>query len=155
MIPRPPAQPHRLRSREHRTVPSPRAPESRAWDVRPSPSGAVVTTSGRPLAEGRVEDAGDRVVVHFWTSPGLPPQLRVRLVGLTFGHPALRPRRPVLVCVPAGDSEVLTEARAHLAGARSRIAGATCLVEGQLGSTTRTSSTGRRPLATPGSAVVG
>lgn len=159
-------------SRARRTVPAPRSPVDSPWELRPVAGGAVVSASGRPFAHGRVEDTGDRVVVEFWTSPGVPQDLRVRLARLTFRDTALRARRPVLVCLPAGDSVLLTEVRTHLAGACSRVAGATCLVEGrvgegpagdqlgppaadQFGSTTRTSVTGRRPLVTPGSATVG
>ena len=136
---------HALRSQ--RAVPRPRYPEGGGWDVRASPTGAVVTTAGRPLAEGRVEDAGDRVVVQFWTSSGLPQQLRVRLAAVTFRHPALRPRRSVLVCMPAGEAEVLTEARSHLTGSHSHLAGATCLLEGVVESGLLTDEAARRTRA--------
>lgn len=138
-------------------------PAATAWVTRAGPTGAVVTSSGRALAEGSVEDSGDRVVVQFWTSPGVPPHVRARLVALTFRHVALWPGRPVLVCVPAGDSEVLVRARDHVALAHTRAAGATCLVHGvvegavsgapapRARGTRRTPVPGRRPLA--GSAV--
>jgi hypothetical protein len=55
-----------------------------------------------------------------------------RLVGEAFAHPAVRPERPILVTLPRGDSAVLEQVHAHLHGARSRVAGVTCLVEGRV-----------------------
>jgi hypothetical protein len=99
--------------------------------VLTSAAGVAVTTTGGLVAEARVIDQGQRVVLEFWTSsPGLPHELRTELVGRAFAHPALRLRRPVLICAPTGDSEVLTAVRRHVTLTRSHVAGATCLIEG-------------------------
>lgn len=104
------------------------------WEVLTSAGGVAVTTPGGLVAGARVETQGQRVVLEFWTSTaGLPQQLRRDLVGSAFGHPAVRPRTPVLVCAPTGDSEVLSAVRRHVAVTGSRVAGATCLVEGAVG----------------------
>jgi hypothetical protein len=79
----------------------------------------------------QVRDRDHRLMLEFWTaSPALPVELRRELVRQAFTHPAVRPGREVLACTPTGDSEVLTAVRDRVSGARSRVAGATCLVEG-------------------------
>jgi hypothetical protein len=107
--------------------------DGRRWDVVTSAGGTEVSCPGGVVAGAQVQDDDERVVVAFWTSPALPREVRARLVGLTFAHPAIRPRRPVLLCVPAGDSEVLVHARGRLDEPRSHLAGATCLIEGRAG----------------------
>jgi hypothetical protein len=99
--------------------------------VLTSATGVAVTTPGGLVAGARIDAEGSRVVLEFWTSTtGLPQQLRSDLVGSAFGHPAVRPRRPVLVCAPTGDSEVLSAVRGHVTVTGSHVAGATCLIEG-------------------------
>jgi hypothetical protein len=53
-------------------------------------------------------------------------------VGEAFAHPAVRAQRPILVTLPRGDSAVLHEVEAHVAGAQARVAGVTCLIEGRV-----------------------
>lgn len=110
-----------------------RSADGRRWDVVSCARETVATTASGTVAGATIEDAGDRVVVAFWTSPALPHELRAQLVETTFAHPAIRGQRPVLLSIPVNDSEVLVEARHHLDGARSRVAGSTCLVEGRVG----------------------
>lgn len=85
----------------------------------------------RRLAEAQVSERDGTVVIEFWVDVARGPvQLRRLLVAETFGHPAVRARRPVLVSVPLGDSALLGEVGARLAMARTRACGSTCLIEG-------------------------
>lgn len=105
----------------------------RPWELVASGAGvAVVGESGR-VAEAQVADEPGRVVVDVrsWLH-GLPPELGARLVAQAFAHPAVSAHRPVLVILPRGESAVLEEVRCHVSGARVRVAGVTCLVEGRV-----------------------
>jgi hypothetical protein len=110
-----------------------RAGDGRAWELLTSRSGVEVLTEAGRLAEAQVAEEVDRVVVDIraWLR-GLPPDVGARLVGQAFAHPAVRADRPVLVILPRGESAVLEEVQSHVAGARSRVAGVTCLVEGRV-----------------------
>jgi hypothetical protein len=107
--------------------------DGRHWELLTSRTGvAVVGESGR-LAEAEVAEESDRVVLDIRPELlGLPADVVARLVGEAFAHPAVRAQRPILVTLPRGDSAVLEEVQAHLEGARSRVAGVTCLVEGRV-----------------------
>ena len=115
-----------------------RARDGRSWELLTSRSGVAVMGEVGRLAEVQVAEERDRVVLDIWAeAPGLPDDLGVRLVGQAFAHPALWAERPILVTLPRGESAVLEEVRAHLDGARSRVAGVTCLVEGTVRPATR------------------
>jgi hypothetical protein len=81
-----------------------------------------------------VSERDEQVVVEFWADgPDLPAELGIQLVSHAFSLPALRPHRPVLVCVPQYNGAVLAEARRRVDGAWTRTAGVTCLLEGRIG----------------------
>lgn len=109
-----------------------RSTDGRHWQVLSCARRTVATTTHGAVAGATIDDAGDRVVVEFWSSPALPHELRALLVDTTFAHPAISGQRPVLLCVPVNDSEVLTEARNHLDDPHSHVAGSTCLIEGRV-----------------------
>src|SRR5215212_915215 len=115
--------PRRLRGRDG---------DGHSWELLTSRTGiAVMGATGR-LAEAEVAEEPDRVVLDIRAElPGLPPEIVARLVGQAFAHPAVRAERPILFTLPRGESAVLEEVQAHLHGARSRVAGVTCLVEGR------------------------
>ena len=80
-----------------------------------------------------MSERNGQVVVEFWVEgPGLPAELSAQLVTQAFGLPAVRPHRPVLVCVPRHDGAVLAEARRRVVNASTRAAGVTCLLEGRV-----------------------
>ena len=115
-----------------------RAGDGRSWELLTSRTGVAVVGEAGRLAEVRVGDEGERVVVDFRASlSGLPADIGARLVGEAFAHPAVRADRPILVSLPRGESTVLEEVRTRLVGARSRVAGVTCLVEGTVRATGR------------------
>ena len=98
---------------------------------------------GGSVAEARVSERDEQVVIEFWTDePGLPAELGDQLVARAFALPAVRMHRPVLVCIPQRSCGLLARARRHVQDARTRAAGVTCLLEGQVGG---------QPSATPGS----
>jgi hypothetical protein len=68
----------------------------------------------------------------FWADERLPRELHTRLTRSAFQHPALRRHRAVTVALPHRETDVLLEARRHLADASTRVAGATCLLDGRV-----------------------
>jgi hypothetical protein len=113
-----------------------RGDDGRPVELLTSRTGVAVVGEGGRLAEAQVAEEPDRVVVDIRPELfGLPADVVARLVEETFAHPAVRAERPVLVTLPRGESAVLEEVRAHLDGARSRVAGVTCLVEGTVRTT--------------------
>jgi hypothetical protein len=83
------------------------------------------------VAEARVSEPDERVVIELWAQPGgLPRELTARLVARAFSLPAVHPHRPVLVCVPRRDVAVLALAHGYVNDSSTRAAGATCLIEG-------------------------
>ncbi|WP_448628408.1 hypothetical protein [Geodermatophilus sp. URMC 64] len=109
------------------------APDGRPWELLTSRTGVSVVTDAGRLAEAQVAEEQERVVVDFWAdAPGLSADIGARLVGQAFAHPAVRAHRPILVTLPRGESSVLEHVQAHLDGARSHVAGVTCLVEGRV-----------------------
>jgi hypothetical protein len=93
----------------------------------------VTARSGRvPVAHVEVQVRGPRVDLLFWVDERLPRELHTRLTRSAFEHPAVRPHRPVTVALPHRETDVLLEARSHLADASTRVAGATCLLEGRV-----------------------
>jgi|SRR4051794_9859609 hypothetical protein len=109
------------------------AGDGRPWELLTSRTGVTVETASGRLAEAQVAEEAERVVVDFWADTiGLPADIGARLVGQAFAHPAVRAHRPILVTLPRGESAVLEQVRTHLDGARSRVAGVTCLVEGRV-----------------------
>jgi hypothetical protein len=110
--------------------------DGRPLELLTSRTGVAIVGEAGPLAEAQVAEESDRVVVDIRAEFfGLPADVVARLVGQTFAHPAVRAERPILVTLPRGESAVLEEVQAHLAGARSRVAGVTCLVEGRVRAT--------------------
>jgi hypothetical protein len=85
---------------------------------------------GDGAARSRITERGDQVVVELRAAP--TPQAAAGLVTETFAHPAVRARRPVLVVVPRGDSDLIDAVHARVSGASSRVAGVTCLIEGRV-----------------------
>ena len=83
-----------------------------------------------------------KVFYGFMDEPDLPAELGDQLVARAFALPAVRMHRPVLVCIPQRSCGLLARARRHVQDARTRAAGVTCLLEGQVGG---------QPSATPGS----
>jgi len=103
----------------------------RQWQLLTDDSSVIVVSSGLTLAEARVCEPDERVVIEFWVDPsGLPAEVTEQLVEQAFARPAVRPRRPVLVCVPKRDGAVLEHADRFVSGAVVRPAGVTCLIEG-------------------------
>src|SRR4051795_7988233 len=102
--------------------------DGRSLELLTSRTGvAVVAETGR-LAEVQVAEETDRVVVDIRTDLfALPDDVVPWLLAEAFAHPAVRAQRSVLVTLPRGDSAVLEEVQARLEGARSRVAGVTCL----------------------------
>jgi hypothetical protein len=109
-------------------------PAEIGWQLLADDTSVVVVSSGGTVAEARVSEPDERVVVEFWVDPfGLPGEVTAQLVEHAFTRPAMRPRRPVLVCVPKRDGAVLAHAQRYVAAAAVRPAGVTCLIEGQVG----------------------
>jgi hypothetical protein len=108
------------------------AADGRQWElVTDDTSVTAVLPTGGTVAEAHVSEAGERVVVEFWADPtDLPRELGEALVARTFSLPAVRPRRPVVVCVPQRQGAVLAQARRFVRDPRVRSAGVTCLLEG-------------------------
>jgi hypothetical protein len=103
------------------------------WELLTQSAGTAVLTPAGTVAEAHVSERDDEVVVEFWTgATGLPDELRAQLVGQAFSHPAVTAGRPIVVCVPRGDSEVLALARRRVQGSRIHVAGVTCLIEGHV-----------------------
>jgi len=109
------------------------AADGRRWELRAASDGITAVTPAGTVGEAHVTDRGDRVVVELWSAePGVPAELTAQLVTAAFTSPAVRPKRPVLVCIPRRDGGLLAEARRHLRDARARAAGVTCLIEGYI-----------------------
>jgi hypothetical protein len=121
------------------TIPSPRrttgpATGGRRWELTSDTSIVTAVLRGGTVAEARVSEAHERVVVEFWAEPAdLPRDLAQALVREAFSLPAVRPGRPVVVCVPQRHGVVLALARRFVRDARVRSAGVTCLMEGRVG----------------------
>lgn len=104
------------------------------WELVTDSTGVTAVTPAGAIAEARVSERDEQVVVEFWADPAdLPRDLCVRLVTQAFSLPAVRPHRPVLVCAPRRSGAVLAHARRRVQGARTRAAGVTCLIEGRVG----------------------
>jgi hypothetical protein len=74
------------------------------------------------------------VEIHFHTRGGHVPQgVRRLLVEAVFDLPELRERRRLLASVPIGDAELLDQLRRRCESMDTRAAGATCLVDAELG----------------------
>ncbi|MGY1591835.1 hypothetical protein ACI79D_07655 [Geodermatophilus sp. SYSU D00708] len=109
------------------------APDGRRWELVVEPSAVTVVMSDASVAEAHVWEPDEEVVVEFWVDgPDLPDPLSTQLVEQAFAHPAVRADRPILVCAPRQDGALVHEARRRIAGARTRAAGTTCLMEGRV-----------------------
>jgi hypothetical protein len=119
------------------------------WELSSDDVTVTARTPAGPVAEARVSESGERVVVEFWAQPpALPRELAADLVARAFALPAVRPRRPVLLCVPRCDGELLLQARRFVQRAEVRAAGTTCLIEGIVGAV-RPSGPGSLPRPRP------
>jgi hypothetical protein len=111
-----------------------RAADGRRWELLTARQSVTAVTAAGTVAEAHVSERADVVVLEFWTdTTGLPAELPAQLVDATFTLPAVRPHRPVVVCVPQRDGNLLAQARRRVADARTRSAGVTCLIEGRVG----------------------
>jgi hypothetical protein len=119
---------------QHRPLPPggiPRPPRTEPdWRLECDDHGVTALGDGGPVAHVEVSEDDVRVRLNFWVGQLLPHELRSELARSVFEHPALRPRRPLQAALPHGESEVLEEVRAHVADARTHVAGATCMLEG-------------------------
>lgn len=105
----------------------------RPWQFIVDSSGVTVETAAGSVATARVVEREGEVVIEFWTARfGLPDELSDQLVRRAFEHPAVRAGRPILLCVPRGDSEVLTRARRLVREPSAHVAGVTCLIHGRV-----------------------
>ena len=121
------------------------AADGRRWELRAAPDRITAVTSTGTIGEAHVTDRGDRVVVELWSAePGVPSELTTQLVTAAFTSPAVRPERPVLVCIPRHDGGLLAEARRHVRDAQTRAAGVNCLLEGYVGNVDGTTALTRR-----------
>ena len=128
----------------------PRAPgrtaDGRLWELVSDDTSVTAVTSAGTVAEARVSESAERVVVEFWAEPtDLPPDLTGSRVAEAFALPAVRPRRPVVVCVPRRDGTVLAQARRFVQEPMVRTAGVTCLIEGRVGEAAPAVPVPRRP----------
>jgi hypothetical protein len=113
-------------------LPTPRV--ELGWQLLVDESSVRVVSSGRTLAEARVSEPDERVVVEFWVDPsGVSAEVTEQLVEQAFTRPAIRPRRAIVVCVPKRDGAVLAHAHVFVSDAVVRPAGVTCLIEGHVG----------------------
>ena len=72
------------------------------WELSSDTASVTARTPAGPVAEARVSESGERVVVEFWAVPAaLPRGLATDLVVRAFALPAVRPRRPVSSASPA------------------------------------------------------
>jgi hypothetical protein len=102
------------------------------WWLEREDHGVTARSGRRPVAHVEVREVGPRVDLVFWVDERLPRELHTRLTRSAFEHPAVRPHRPVTVALPQREVDVLLEARTHVADAATRVAGATCLLEGRV-----------------------
>jgi hypothetical protein len=111
----------------------PPAAEPPAWQLVRDDDGVTAVCPRGQLAAARVHEDGEQVWVEFEldTTP-LPARLGTELADSVFEHAALAPRRPFLATIPRAAGEVLAEVCRHAPDARSRVAGATCLVHGRV-----------------------
>jgi hypothetical protein len=135
-----------MASRGAGAVPAPRSPadtfpwtvrgasaDGRQWELVVDRDCVTAVTSAGSVAEARVSERDELVVLDFWAEePGLPTELSADLVTQAFALPAVRLRRPVLVCVPQRSGAVLAHVRQHVGDARARSAGVTCFLEGRV-----------------------
>ena len=95
---------------------------------------ATVLSDGT-VAEAHVWATDDRVV-EFWADPAdLPRDLGEGVIAGSFLLRAVRPRRPVMVCVLQRVVMLLGQARRLVLAGRVRCAVVTCLLEGRVGGT--------------------
>src|SRR4051812_20014628 len=116
------------RTSEHIPVDAPRD----QWCVERDASGVTARSGRVPVAHVEVREHGPRVDLVFWVDGRLPRELHTRLTSSAFAPPAVRSHRPVTVALPPRQTDLLLEARTHVAEATTRVAGATCLLEGRV-----------------------
>lgn len=102
------------------------------WWLDEDEHGVTARREHGAVAHVEVADEGATVQLVFWLDEGLPRQLGTALARAVFERPALRPRRPVAVALPHRETDLLQEVQAHVAEARTHVAGTTCLVDGRV-----------------------
>jgi hypothetical protein len=114
------------------TGPTDARSRSRDWWLERDEHGVTARDRSGPIAHVEVREDGDRVQLDFSTEERLPHGLHARLTSLAFEHPSLRPQRLVSAAFPVREADILIEIRSHLAGASTRAAGTTCLLDGRV-----------------------
>jgi len=107
------------------------AADGREWELLCAADAITAVTARGTIGEAHVSERGEQVVVELWADvPGVPTELTAQLVTEAFRTAAAREHRPVVVCVPRRDGNLLEQALSHVRDARTRAAGVTCLIEG-------------------------
>jgi len=112
--------------------PTDERPRERDWWLERDEHGVTAHGPRGPMAHVEVREDGDRVRLDFSVEERLPHDLHARLTSLAFEHPSLRPQRLVSAAFPLREADILIEVRAHVAGASTRAAGTTCLLDGRV-----------------------
>jgi hypothetical protein len=108
-----------------------RAADGRTWELRFATGGIAAVMGGTTVGEVHVWAGNDRVTLEFWVDGAdFPASLSAHLVEQAFADPAVRDGDPVLVCLPRRDGGLLEPVLRHVADARARAVGMTCLLEG-------------------------
>lgn len=108
-----------------------RAPDGRTWELRVGAGGIAAVMAGATVGEVHVWAGNGLVTLEFWVDGAdLPASLSAHLVEQAFANPTVREGDPVLVCLPRRDGGLLEPVLRHVADARSRAVGMTCLLEG-------------------------
>jgi hypothetical protein len=124
------------------------------WVMRSDEHTVTAVTTTGTVAEARVSESDDRVVVELWVRDGLlPADLVAAFVGRVFGLPAVRPHRPALVCLPRRDAALLAQVQSFVRSAWTRAAGTTCLIEGRIAQPPATADSNARHAASSSRAV--
>jgi hypothetical protein len=110
-----------------------RTPDGRAWELLMHEGGVIVLMDRATVAQARIRRRGEVLRIDFCVgSFELPTALATHLVGKAFGHPSLRARQAVLVCLPGADVAVRDQVLSRLDGVRTRVAGRARLIEGTI-----------------------
>jgi hypothetical protein len=124
------------------------------WVMRSDEHTVTAVTTTGTVAEARVSEPDERMVVELWVRDGmLPPDLVAAFVGRVFALPAARPQRPVLVCLPRRDAALLAQTQSYVRSAWTRAAGSTCLIEGRITQPPATADSNARHAASSSRAV--
>jgi hypothetical protein len=111
---------------------TPGEPGGGGWRLHRDDHGVTACSGRVPVAHVEVREDDARVRLEFWVDERLPHEVCARLTSMAFEHPALSPQRPVSAAFPHRETGVLLEVRSHVAEASTRVAGATCLLDGRV-----------------------